>query len=213
VATARFPGGKLTTGDNRSSATDKVTTGKEENMRRSHLLFLLAMILFVSACASPRFMKPTTTSLQPTEGKAVVRFLFPRTGGYIWDGETFLGTGWPSAQFDYYASPGKHIFFTTAENKAFLEADLDGGKTYYIVGRVWSGWGLRVGLVAVNRGGEYWDKVKEWEQSLTRYELDPDALAKYEAEHKDKMRELLAYYESTWKHEHGWPRLNREDGR
>jgi hypothetical protein len=213
VATARFPGGKLTTGDNRSSATDEVTTGKEENMRRSRLLFLLAMILFVSACASPRFMKPTTTSLQPTEGKAVVRFLFPRTGAYIWDGETFLGTGWPSAQFDYYASPGKHIFFTTAENKAFLEADLDGGKTYYIVGRVWSGWGLRVGLIAVNRGGEYWDKVKEWEQSLKRYELDPEALGKYEAEHKERMRALLAEYDTRWKNEFNWPKLNREDGR
>ncbi len=45
---------------------------------------------------------------------------------------------------------------------------------------------MRVGLVAVNRGGEYWEKVNEWEQSLTRYALDPDALAKYEAEHKDE---------------------------
>ncbi len=108
-------------------------------MCRSRLLFLLAMILLVSSCASPRFMKPTTTSLQPTEGKAVGAVVVPRTGGYLWAGETFLGTGWRSAQFDYHASPGKHIFFMTAENKAFLEADLDGGKTYYIVGRVWSG--------------------------------------------------------------------------
>ena len=182
-------------------------------MWRSRLVLLLSMILCVSACATPRFMNPTTTALQPTAEKAVVRFLFPRTGGYVWDGETFLGTGFPSAQFDYHASPGKHIFFTTAENKAFLEADLDGGKTYYIIGRTWSGWGLRVGLVAVNRGGEYWDKVGEWERSLQRYELDPEALAKYEVEHKERMRALLAEYERTWKNEYSWPKLNREDGR
>jgi hypothetical protein len=182
-------------------------------MWRARLVPLVALIVGLSGCAAPRFMKPTTTALQPTPEKAVVRFLFPRTGGYIWDGETFLGTGWQAAQFDYHASPGKHIFFTTAENKAFLEADLDGGKTYYIVGRVWSGWGMRVGLVAVNRGGEYWDKVTEWEQSLTRYALDPAALAPYETEHKERMRALLAEYERTWKHEYAWPRVNREDGR
>jgi hypothetical protein len=100
------------------------------------------------------------------------------------------------------------------ENKAFLVADLDAGKTYYIVGRVWPGvWQPRVGLAAVNRGGEYWDKVTEWEQSLTRYELDPEALAKYEAEYKERMRGILAEYESRWKNEYPWPRLNREDGR
>jgi hypothetical protein len=194
-----------------------------ELMRRSRLLFLLAMILFVSSCGMKPFLRPTMTSLQPTEGKALVRFLFPRSGGYIWDGETFIGAGWPSAQFDYYASPGKHIFFTTAENKAFLEADLDGGKTYYIVGRTWPGSGLgihiglvavqRVGLVAVNRGGEYWDKVHEWEQRLKRYEPDPEALAKWETEHKDSIRAILAEYDTRWKSEYDWPKLNREDGR
>jgi hypothetical protein len=212
-------------------------------MRSSRLVPLLAIIVVVSACA-PRVMNPTMTALQPTTEKAVVRFLFPRTGGEIWDGETFIGVGLPSAQFDYYASPGQHLFYTGSANHAFLEADLDGGKTYYIIGRVWGIGKVWVGtvgnegfgLVAVNRGGEHWDKVNEWEQSLTRYEPNPEVLqalegaveyfvARSETEsgdsqhtiskrtHKDWMRANLAAYESTWKHKYSWPKLNREDGR
>jgi hypothetical protein len=181
-------------------------------MWRARLVPLVALIVGLSACAAPRSMKPTTTELQPTAEKAVVRFLYPY--GNIWDGETFLGHGEEFARFDYHASPGRHIFFATMWNKAFLEADLDAGKTYYIVGRLWTGpFQIRVELLAVNRGGKYWDRVTEMEQSTKRYAPDPAAVAAYEAKHKERMRALLAEYERTWKHEYAWPRLNREDGR
>jgi hypothetical protein len=130
------------------------------------------------------------------------------------DGNKVIGNSVAMSQFGYLADPGKHLFIATAENKVFLEADLEAGKTYYVITRIYPGaWYSRVAFVAVNKGSEYWDKVKEWETSLKIVEPDTIALKKWEDIHKAQIEGLVSQYETKWKDSYAWPILKPEDGR
>ena len=157
--------------------------------------------------------------MNPTGGKAVVRFMRPSGFGYainfnIWDGEKVIGNSVAKSQFDYLADPGKHLFVAVAENQAFLEAELESGKTYYILTQVKMGaWKARVGLIAVNSGSKFWDKVMEYENTLIKLQPDTVVLKNWENANKPKIQAVLTRYETEWKKSYDWPKLKPEDGR
>lgn len=184
------------------------------------VIFALFVLMSCSGCAGySRYMKTTPTLLQPTTDKALVRFMRPSGFGFainfnMLDGEKVIGNSVAMSQFGYLAEPGKHLFIATAENKVFLEADLEAGETYYVITRIYPGvWYARVAFVAVNKGSEYWDKVSEWETSLKIIEPDSVTLKKWEDGHKAQIKELISHYETKWKNTYQWPVLKPEDGR
>jgi hypothetical protein len=130
------------------------------------------------------------------------------------DGEKVIGNSVAKSQFDYLTTPGKHLFIATAENKVFLEADLEGGKTYYVITRIYPGaWYARVAFTAVNKGSEFWDNVKEYENELNKLEPDIEALKTWETNNQAKIKQVISDYETTFKGKYEWPKLNPEDGR
>jgi len=95
-----------------------------------------------------------------------------------------------------------------------MEAELEGGKVYYVITQVRMGvWKARVGLVAVNRGSEFWDKVQEYERGLNKLQSDTEALKKWEDKGKSKIKAVLTEYDTSLKASGKWPRLKPEDGR
>ena len=156
-------------------------------LSRIRLSCLLYIVLLSMSCAGPSaYMKPTETMLSPTKEKAPVRFMRPSGYGSaaefnIWDGENLIGNSVAKSQFDYLADPGEHLFVAVAENKVFLEADLEAGKTYYIITRVYMGaWKARVAFLSVNKGSEFWDKVKEFENDLNKLQPNTEKLKAWE---------------------------------
>ena len=142
-------------------------------IRKFATVFVLLTLVFCTGCAGhSMYMRPAQALLQPTEDKALVRFMRPSGFGMavnfnMLDSEKVIGNSVAMSQFDYLTEPGKHLFISTAENKVFLEADLEAGKTYYVITRIYPGaWYARVAFVAVNRESKYWDKVNEWEEKL-----------------------------------------------
>lgn len=132
----------------------------------------------------------------------------------VWDGGKVIGNSVAKAQFDYIADPGKHLFVAIAENEVFLEADLEAGKTYYIITQVKMGWWkARVGIIPVNRGSEFWDKVREYENNLNKLMPDTEVLKMWEDTNRHKIDVMLNRYETEWKTSREWPKLNPEDGR
>jgi hypothetical protein len=164
-------------------------------------------------------MIPSVVSLQPTQDKALVRFMRPSAYGCainfnILDGTKVIGNSLAKSQFDYLAEPGKHLFIAMAENKAFLEADLEAGKTYYVFTRVYTGaWKARVAFIAVNRGSKYWDHVRTYETALRKVTPYTAALKAWEDANKSKIEELVSQYETKWKNAYEWPKLAPGDGR
>ena len=184
------------------------------------LCCLLVIVFFMSSCAgSSKYMKPTQTLLSPNNDKALVRFMRPSGFGFainfnILDGEKVIGNSVAKSQFDYLADPGIHLFIATAENKAFIEAELEAGKIYYIITRVYPGvMFLRVAFEAVNKESEFWDKVKEFENTLVRLTPDTVTLKQWEESNQLKIKKVLSNYEAVWKEKHQWPKLSLEDGR
>lgn len=182
--------------------------------------WILGIIIFITGCAgSSAYMKPANSLLSPANDKALVRFMRPSGFGFginfnILDGEKVIGNSVAKSQFDYLAEPGKHLFVATAENKVFLEADLEAGKTYYVITKIYPGaWRARVAFISVNKASEFWDKVKEYEQELNKLQPDIEALKKWEDANKDKIKEVLLGYDTKWKNEYQWPKLKTEDGR
>lgn len=183
-------------------------------------ILLVSVVVFLSSCAgSSKYMRPSESLLTPPEDKAIVRFMRPSGFGFainfnVWDGENVIGNSVAKSQFDYLADPGKHLFVAVAENKVFMEADLEAGKTYYVITRVYTGvWKARVAFMAVNRGSEHWDNVLEYENQLNIVEPNKEVLKAWEPKYKPKIIELLSEYETKWKNEYAWERLNPEDGR
>lgn len=180
---------------------------------------LCIAVLSASCAGSSGYMKPSQGLLAPTEEKALVRFMRPSGLGYainfnIWDGERVIGNSVAKSQFDYLADPGKHLFVAVAENKTFLNAELETGKTYYILTEVRMGvWKARVGFVPVIRGSEYWDRVRQYENELNKLQPDMGTLKIWEDAHKSSIRAVLDEYEAVLKASKKWPTLGPEDGR
>lgn len=178
------------------------------------------MLVFIVSCAgSSGYMRSSQTLLNPIQDKALVRFMRPSGFGCainfnMLDGEKVIGNSVAKSQFDYLADPGKHLFVATAENKAFLEAELEAGKTYYVITRVYIGaWTARVAFLPVNKGSEFWDKVLKYENTLQKLQPDINALKTWEDANKAKIQKVLSAYETEWKDKYSWPKLMPEDGR
>ncbi len=189
-------------------------------LSRKRLLCFVLIPLFLASCAgSSAYMRSSEALLNPTKDMALVRFMRPSGFGCainfnILDGEKVIGNSVAKSQFDYLTNTGKHLFIATAENKAFLEADLEAGKTYYVLTRVRMGaWYARVSFVPVNRGSEFWDKVIEYENTLKKLEPDTAAIKEWEEKNKPKINKVHSQYESVWKDKYEWPKMNPEDGR
>lgn len=179
----------------------------------------LVLLCCVGCAGHSSYMKPAAVLKQPTADKALVRFMRPSGYGYVinfnvLDGEKVIGNSVAKSQFDYLAEPGKHLFIATAENKSFLEADLQAGKTYYVITKVSMGaWTARVAFVPVTQGSKFWDKVKGYETTLTVVEPDTDALLKWETANKGGIRKLVDTYEMVYKSKGPVPTLSLTDGR
>ena len=166
-------------------------------LSKYRLWCLLCMLIFIASCAgSSTYMKTSETLMGHPGDKALVRFMRPSGYGYaqnfnMLDGEKVIGNSVAKSQFDYLTDPGKHLFIATAENKAFLEADLLAGKTYYVITRIYMGaWTGRVALVPVTRDSEFWDKVIEYENTSSTL-LSPNIFRKHVLPFLNEYAEIL----------------------
>lgn len=177
-------------------------------------------LLVLSSCAgSSAYMKPSSGLATPTNDKAIVRFMRPSGMGFavnfnVLDGPRVIGNSVAKSQFDYLADPGHHLFIATAENKVFLEADLEAGKVYYVITRIYPGaWYARVAFLPVKKGSEHWDAVAGYEKELQILSPDDEKLKAWQDANSDKIKALIASYEAEFKTKYDWPKLAPEDGR
>ena len=108
-------------------------------------------------CASP-MMQPTERLANPDPERALVTFLRPSYfGGVItfgiWDSDAFVGVLTAGSYIEYLVKPGSHLFMTRAENWSYVKADLEAGKRYDILAKVFPGvWKARIAFDPIRRG-------------------------------------------------------------
>ena len=160
--------------------------------------FCLAAVLavFGTGCAStgggPKGTAPNIT--MPPAGKARVVFLRPSSYAYaihfgVHDGENLIGVMTASSYFTYDCEPGKHLFGTSMEDVALLDADLLPDRIYYVkVSAAMGAWIAQVNMYSIhpNCAGNFWEKmpkalrgVRESHLSSAGIEKDKQGIAHY----------------------------------
>jgi hypothetical protein len=111
----------------------------------------------MSGCSSS-MMTQTETQVLDSPDQALVTFIRPSMFGGaiqfgIWDGDHFIGVLSAKSYVQYLAEPGEHLFLARAENWSYVKANLEAGKEYFIIGKVFPGvWKARVALDPVANG-------------------------------------------------------------
>jgi hypothetical protein len=172
-------------------------------MNRYLKVFSVVVILLAAGCAGKsKYMR---TAIPPAEGspagKAMVYFLRPSGLGYavhfqIWDyyksDYKLIGLSQAKSYFVYECDPGKHLFIGFAENKRAVAADIEAGKSYYIITQVkMGGWKARMAFIPVTRESEFWNQVDSYKKGLHFIVPEKEVIAQWESAKKDKIQKEL----------------------
>ena len=135
-------------------------------------VLLITGIFLLSGCASSLMMEVSPLDA-PDNQHALVTFMRPSSfGGAIqfglWDSESFVGILSAGSSVQYLAKPGEHLFLARAENWSYVKADLEAGKQYFILGKVFPGvWRARVAFDPVTKGdGTTQAQIDKWLSKL-----------------------------------------------
>ena len=188
-------------------------------MKKYLVAISIVLLFFLIGCAgSSKYMVKATPVTGPSADKALVYFMRPSGFGFainfqIWDGDRFIGLSQAKSYFAYQCDSGKHLFIGIAENKRGIEADLEAGKSYYVITQVkMGGWRARMGFIPVTRGSEFWDTVETYKQSLNFVEANNEMIATWEAKEKTETQQIMNYLNSPEGQKYV-VKLNMEDGR
>lgn len=161
-------------------------------------IILALVALALSGCASSVMHKVGSVALDNGSDKALVTFMRPSYFGGaiqfgIWDSEKFVGVLSAGSYVQYLATPGEHVFLARAENWSYVKAELEGGKQYFILGKVFPGiWKARVALDPVNKGDEDAAKVDGWLKDLTPTAVIPEQFDAYVSPRVEQVRAAAA---------------------
>ena len=172
--------------------------------RRNYLrfAFVLVLILFVSGCGSSMMLKAKPMTV-PENNDVVVTFFRPSVfGGAIkfglWDNENFIGILTARSYVQYKTYPGEHLFIARGENWSYVKADLEPGKQYFILGKVFPGvWKARIGLDPVNKNDDISQKqIDSWLNGLTPTAVIPEKVDSYAKPRIPHVKEAIEQFKA-----------------
>lgn len=199
------------------------------NIRKEGWLLTSTLIiaLVLSGCAgtvknmTPMAGDPAT--IVPESGKAMVVFMRPSTMAFGIQSSVFrvneeapdtVGIVAAKAKVAYQVDPGEHLFMVVGESADFMSAEVEAGKTYYVLVTPRMGvWKARFSLKPVSRPDEDRTQLDEFLGACDWVEKSP-ATDAWAAENMQSIREKQASYYIKWmeKSEADRPRLTLEDG-
>ncbi len=145
------------------------------------------MLIFIAGCKSSVMMGVQPVNIANIDkNMAIVTFVRSGFVGKaiqfgIWDSEKWVGVLASDSYIQYKASPGKHLFLARAENWSCVKADLEGGKSYFIIVSPRMGvWKARVVMNPVNKGDNVSEeKINKWLTRLSPIAVDPAKIEAY----------------------------------
>lgn len=153
----------------------------------------------------------------PEEGKAVV--YFTRISAYggmtsfeFFHQDKFIGVFKRKNYLRYECNPGEQLFWASSENKEFITADLEAGKSYIVIVDIIIGtWKAHVGLTPISIDDI--DKFKRAKKLILAKSPIVTPLAKMKKTSKKLVKfipEKLKMYEKTWKHKRNFKHISSD---
>ena len=167
------------------------------NLKRNMAAVCLITAAFAVTACGPRMMVNSTTPLPadaPSADVARIYFVSPtppapyRSGSaYVWDGGTLLGMISNKQVIISEVAPGRHIFLAQAQNLAAIDANLEGGKSYYIKVDYAPGFSTNsVVFYPVTPATEEWAVRHEWVNGCRFMHYNPEGGLRYETRNGPK---------------------------
>ena len=130
----------------------------------------------------------------PSESTSVVVFIRPEPDFWhlasILDEEKLVTTLNGRTHFVYSTAPGPHRFMVhvTSLGPSYVDADLEGGKLYFVAVNPGSGSDPK-GLIPVAPTGEYWPELRAWLDDSWLVEPSATALEWFRVDGSDLLNE------------------------
>lgn len=173
------------------------------------LLATLCVAVALTGCGGIKsnHMIRTDRGLSTSADKAVVVFMRPSGFGgsvqaSVYDvsaAQEFVGIVSGGTKVAHVTTPGKHLFMVIGENADFMDAELEGGKTYYVLVAPRSGvFKSRFSLLPIHDDAQAKYSIRsqrfeEWQRDTYWVEAGPTAQAWYEGAKKSVDNKRLVY--------------------
>ena len=158
---------------------------------------LVVVVLVLSGCASS-MMQPVAPQPAPATSSAQVTFLRPSYFGGaiqfgIWDSDRFVGILEPGSYIQIQVPPGEHVFLARAENWSYVHADLEAGRQYFVLAKVFPGiWKARVAYDPILKDDPQTDaEIRQWLSGLKPIGVIPDKVEAYSAPRREQVRQAV----------------------
>ena len=172
--------------------------GQRNRFRIMAECFMVLVFLTLAGCASS-MMQPADRQPAPTSSEALVTFLRPSYfGGAIqfgvWDGDRFVGILEPGSYIQVLLPEGEHVFLSQAENWSYVHADLEAGRQYFILAKVFPGiWKARVAYDPIRRDDPQTnEEIARWLSELKPIGVIEAKVNAYTAPRLDQVRQAVA---------------------
>ena len=191
------------------------------------LAFLLAILTMTGCAGSSKLMQtvpPDRANYMPDATHALVVFLRPSGLGFVVQSSVFdattnenklIGVVSAKKKVAFLTPPGEKLFMVIGESADFAKAELDAGKTYYVLVTPRMGvWKARFSLEPVTRERTDSTEFAEWLSECVYYENTPDSF-KWAEENAPSIEDKRKEYYKDWmeKPESERPLVRREYGR
>lgn len=167
-------------------------------MRFKFVLACIALAVFATACG-PKITIPTPAIDSPSTDKALITFVRATKFGYksdfhLWDSHDYVGTIYGGQYIQKEVDPGEHMFIAHGQNWAYIKANLEAGKKYYILLNVSMGFSHAAVIpVPIVKGGEYnQDNINEWMANLTSVGPNPEAADAFVASRAEQIERAVS---------------------
>ncbi|MCD4744039.1 MAG: hypothetical protein K8R67_16375 [Desulfobacteraceae bacterium] len=175
-------------------------------MKKFKKLLLIALcfvFVLLAGCRSSVMMGVQPMNVANLdENSVIVNFVRPSFyGGAIqfglWDSEEWIGISAAGSYIQYKTTPGKHLFLARAENWSCVQAELEGGRSYFILASPRMGaWKARVSLEPVNIGDNISEEtINKWLTDLNAITIDPAKSQGYVEARIEHVRQAIANIE------------------
>lgn len=151
----------------------------------------------------------------PEEGKAAVYFVRitkygKPTSFEFFHQDKYIGAFKGDEYMRYEVDAGEHLFWASSENKEFVTAEVEAGKTYIIIVDVIMGaWKARVGLTPlIISDTETLERAKNLINKRPPVVTPENKIDKMNEKLAGFIEEKLEMYETTWKNEQNFSHLS-----
>lgn len=169
----------------------------------------LSMAICLLSCAG--YNVPSTAPIPTTAPAAdVARIWFVKPGGsldkaeaFVFQGEEVIGYLQNRQMFYVEVPAGKYIFMSVTSNASGVEANVAGGKTYYIklvsapsAASILVGGSENLFMAPLKPGDDQWDDRHEWINKCRLMDLNHEKVGAWEEKYAERNAKRLAAFES-----------------